>query len=123
VSGTGDPINPFSGGEVHPPGGGALGTVLSAEDTARYFRTLDAAPKKASVERYPDRDPRDGTEVEMLRWIGEEHEVALMVVHGGGHSLPQPVVRFPEPVVGPVSRDLDGAVAIWRFFHRQMAGN
>lgn len=121
VSGTEDPINPFGGGEVHPPGGGSPGRVRSAEATARYFAELAGTPGEPVAELCPDKEADDGTRVETRRWSAGRHGVELMVVHGGGHALPSPTGRFPEPVVGRTSRDLDGAAAIWRFFSRQMA--
>ena len=45
-----------------------------------------------------------------------------MVMHGGGHTLPYPTAKFPAEVVGPTSRDLDGAEVIWEFFQRQLVG-
>lgn len=118
VSGTEDPVNPFAGGAVRAPGGETLGRVVSAEDTARFFRELAGAPGEPAVDRHPDRDRDDGTRVETRRWVGERHEVVLMIVRGGGHTLPHPFAPFPPQVVGRTSRDLDGAAAIWSFFRR-----
>jgi polyhydroxybutyrate depolymerase len=117
VSGTDDPINPFHGGEVRLPSGGSPGHVLSAEATARYFTRLVGAPESPTVERHPDRDPDDATRVETRHWRGEGgQEVALMIVRGGGHTLPHPTAPFPAEIVGRTSRDLDAAQAIWSFF-------
>lgn len=121
VSGTDDPVNPYSGGEVRIPGGGSPGHVLSAEDSAEYFRKLTGAPKTPIVQRYPDRDTTDGAWVEARHWVGnEEVEVVLMVVHGGGHTLPYPTAKFPAQFVGGTSRDLDGASVLWDFFARHL---
>lgn len=122
VSGTADPINPWAGGEIRLPGGGTLGRVRSATDTAGYFRELAGMSREAEVVQLPDRDPRDGTRVEMRRWSGGAgNEVALMVVRGGGHSLPDPAAAFPAAIVGRTSRDVNGAAEIWRFFSRHSA--
>ena len=119
VSGTADPINPWAGGAVRLPGGGTPGRVRSATGTAGYFRELAGMSREAEVVPLPDRDPRDGTRVEMRRWSGEAgNEVALMVVRGGGHSLPDPAAAFPAAIVGRTSRDVSGAAEIWRFFSR-----
>lgn len=121
VSGTEDPINPWAGGGVRPPGGGSLGRVLSAEATAEYFRALAGAPPAPRIQRRPDRDPEDGIQVETRRWGGTGRgEVMMMVTHGGGHTLPLPAARFPADLVGRTSRDLDGAAAIWDFFARHL---
>jgi polyhydroxybutyrate depolymerase len=121
VSGTDDPINPFDGGTVRPPGGGSPGEVLSAQATARYFARRAGAPEDPTLERHPDRDPGDGTRVETRHWRAEgRQEVALMVVRGGGHTLPHPTAPFPVEIVGRTSRDMDGARSIWTFFARQL---
>lgn len=121
VGGTSDPINPWTGGAVVAPGGQRLGRVLSAEATAAFFRRLGGARGRAATRRSPDRDPGDGTRVESRRWVGNGGaEVMMIVVRGGGHALPHPTARFPAPLVGRTSRDLDGAEAIWRFFARHL---
>jgi polyhydroxybutyrate depolymerase len=120
VSGTDDPINPWDGDAVRSIDGAVLGSVRSARATADYFRDLVGAPKEPDREQLADRDPGDGTRVESLRWVGEgQREVLLIVVQGGGHSLPHPSARFPAKLVGRTSRDVDGAEMIWSFFARQ----
>lgn len=121
VSGTENPINPWSGGEVLSPNGGSPGKVFSAETTIAYFHNLAASSDQPIVEQYEDRDAGDGTWVESHRWIGnEQHEIMLMTVHGGGHTLPHPTAQFPEDLVGRTNRDIDGASEIWRFFARHL---
>jgi polyhydroxybutyrate depolymerase len=121
VSGTEDPINPWSGGTVHGPDSVRLGSVRSAEGTVSYFRTLagldEALP---DVRQFDAAD--DGTFVTARRWNGTVAGVvvAQLAVTGGGHSLPQPTGRFPESVTGPTSRDMDGAGFIWQFFVRHL---
>jgi polyhydroxybutyrate depolymerase len=121
VSGTEDPINPWAGGEVRPPSGRSLGHVLSAEATAQYFRTLAGVTNVPTIERHADRDAKDGVQVETRRWPARGRgEIVIMVMHGGGHTLPHPTARFPVDLVGRTSRDLDGASAIWDFFARHL---
>ncbi|MEJ2761376.1 MAG: PHB depolymerase family esterase [Gammaproteobacteria bacterium] len=120
ISGTDDPINPWAGGTVVPPGGGSLGQVISVEATADYFRGLMGSTDKPRIKHYPDRDRQDGTRVETRRWLVQGREVVLMAVHGGGHSLPYPTAHFPVDLVGRTSRDIDGARALWNFFRRHL---
>lgn len=68
ASGTNDPINPWAGGKVPIPSGGTLGRVLSAEQTASYFRTLAHLPDKPDIKWHTDRDKKDGTRVETRHW-------------------------------------------------------
>lgn len=121
MSGTDDAINPWAGGEVQPPGGVPLGHVVSAEATAAYFRGLAGIAGEPAVEQYPDRDTTDGAWVETRRWAAAGRaEVVMMVVHGGGHTLPHPTAPFPTNLVGRISRDIDGAKVIWSFFARHL---
>lgn len=121
ASGTADPINPWSGGEVLAPGGIPLGNVRSAEATADYFRALAGLPDEARVERHPDRNPLDGVRIESRRWAARHsNEVVLLISRGGGHTLPHPAAAFPAHLVGPTGRDMDGARAIWEFFARHL---
>lgn len=114
VSGTADAINPWSGGRVQAPGGMSPGNVLSADDTAGWFRAQGGLDEQPAIRRFEDRDPSDGTTVESRTWGLQQ--VVLMKVAGGGHSLPGSSSAFPEALVGPTSRDVDGAAEIWRFF-------
>ncbi len=123
ISGTADPINPWGGGDVRPPGGGSLGRVLSAERTATYFLALAGSADGPTVERHEDLAIDDGVRLETYRWAaGEGTEILLMKMNGGGHTLPYPTAKFPAEVVGRTSRDLDGARAIWDFFARHRPG-
>jgi polyhydroxybutyrate depolymerase len=121
VSGTDDPVSPWTGGEVQIPGGGSPGHVLSAAASAELFQKLAGAPETPIVEVYPDRDTADGARVETRRWVAKGGaEVVLMIVYGGGHTLPYPTANFPAQFVGGTSRDLDGAKVIWDFFARHL---
>lgn len=117
VSGTADPLNPWSGGEITTVDGVTLGHILSAEATARYFIRLNNAASEPTVIRHPDNDPDDSTTVTTRRWCSDNRNcVRMMMVDGGGHTMPSPAAHFPARLVGPTSRDIDGAEAIWGFF-------
>jgi polyhydroxybutyrate depolymerase len=118
VSGSEDPINPWTGGVVQVRGG-TFGHVLSGEATAAYFRDLAGLRNSRAIEWRTDRDKLDETTVETHVWAAAGRpEVVWMIVRGGGHSLPLPDGAFPTDVVGRTSRDLNGAEAIWNFFAR-----
>lgn len=120
VAGTEDPINPWTGGEVVPPGGASPGHVISAEATARYFAASAGIQGCPQVTTHPDVDIEDNVQVETRRWTAPgASEVVLMVVQGGGHTLPLPSGRFPADLTGRTGRDLNGAREIWAFFARQ----
>ena len=117
MNGTADPLNPFNGGEVRLYGFLARGTVLSSQDSARYFSNL------AGVTAAPTRSETPGPggmSVERFTWRSETNEVDLVAIHGGGHAMPQPYRREPR-LLGPTPRDPNGPAEIVAFFERQRA--
>lgn len=117
VSGTADPMNPWTGGPVSGPGNVLLGRVLSAEATADYFLALAGIDEAPTVEAHADVAPQDGATAITRHWTNSDgSRVALMAVDGGGHTLPHPTAPFPAALVGATCRDVNGAEAVWRFF-------
>jgi polyhydroxybutyrate depolymerase len=93
MNGTKDPLVPFDGGSVSVYGlFYKLGKVRSSRDSAQYFADLN----------------RNNPNV----------EVELVVVHGGGHGMPQPYSRRPR-LLGPSLSEPNGPAVIWAFFERQ----
>ena len=120
MDGTGDPVNPFKGGEVNLGKLGSRGVVMSTEETATYWAMLAGYVGEAETDTLPHRDPADPTSVKVLDW----HEpgmkpVIVFVIEGGGHVVPNPNFQFP-PFLGKVTRDLDAPQIIWRFFRSTM---
>ena len=117
MNGTKDPLVPFDGGESSLFGlffkGG---NVRSARESGQYFadhNRLVAAPIANS------NAVADGIGVEQISWRDSSAvEVELIVVHGGGHGLPQPFWRRPR-LLGPSPMTPDGPAMIWAFFERQ----
>jgi len=116
MNGTKDPINPFDGGEVELFGFLKRGKVRSARESGQYFADLNhlAGP--------PETKDTPGTgedHVEQVLWRnGSNVEVELLALHGGGHGVPQPYVRYPR-LLGPTPKELNGPAVIWAFFERQ----
>jgi polyhydroxybutyrate depolymerase len=117
MNGTDDPVNPFSGGEVVPPAGPPLGKVRSTRATADYFAGLAGASGAPTAAK--PAFGLDGTSLEEITWKGKGHEVKLVIVSGGGHSLPHPTAEFPR-AAGPTSKSASGAEIIWSFFERRL---
>lgn len=117
MNGTADPMNPYEGGTVALYGlVGNRGEVLSTEATAGYFAALAGHDRPGVREALPDPAPRDGTSIERTRWAAPGRaEVVLYAVHGGGHTVPHPRVRFPR-LLGRTSADAVAAEQIWEFF-------
>ena len=117
MNGTADPMNPYEGGTVALYGvAGNRGEVLSTEATAAYFAELAGYDAPSATEPLPDRDPGDGTRIEVTRWTAPDRAiVALYTVQGGGHTVPHPTARFPR-LLGRTSADVSAAEVIWSFF-------
>lgn len=120
MNGTGDPLNPYGGGQVSFLGLGNRGTVLSSSDTARYFAGL-AGYGQAPTETVtlPHRVPSDPTSVRKDAWRADgKPEIVLYSVVNGGHQIPQPVYR-PSRLLGKTTADVNAPAEIWSFFERQ----
>lgn len=117
MNGTADPMNPWAGGDVALYGLlGNRGAVLSAEDSIDYFRDIAGHTGAPHVTLLPDRDPGDGSRVEVRRWDAPGRKpVALYAVLNGGHNAPHPQLEIPR-LLGPTNHDISAAEEIWRFF-------
>lgn len=119
MNGTEDPINPYGGGRVTLFGFGDRGTVLSARETAGYFARRAGIADAPATRRIAQPDGSGPTSAERAVWRSAGGaEVVLYTIHGGGHTFPQPHVRFRR-ILGRTHRALDGPAEIWSFFARQ----
>jgi polyhydroxybutyrate depolymerase len=116
MNGTKDPINPFDGGEVELFGFLKRGRVRSARESGQYFADLNHIAGPPETKDSP-RTGEDHVE-QVLRRNGSNVEVELLALHGGGHGVPQPYVRYPR-LLGPTPKELNGPAVIWAFFERQ----
>jgi polyhydroxybutyrate depolymerase len=117
MNGTADPMNPWAGGDVALYGLiGNRGAVLSTEDSIDYFRDLAGHTGAPELTELPDRDPGDGSRVEVRRWQAPgKKPVALYAIRNGGHNAPHPELEVPR-LLGPTNHDIRAAEEIWRFF-------
>jgi polyhydroxybutyrate depolymerase len=116
MNGTKDPLNPFDGGEVKLFGLFKRGKVRSSRESGQYFADLN------HITGPPETKDILGTgedHVEQVLWRnGSNVEVELLAIHGGGHGMPQPYVRYPR-ILGPTPKEPNGPAVIWAFFERQ----
>lgn len=120
INGDADPVSPYGGGTVRLLGPfGDRGDVLSSRASFEHFRGLAGFSEGPFEHRYPDEAPADGTVAtrQVLAMPGRP-EVALITIHGGGHTIPHPSKRFPR-IFGRTSHDLSAAEEAFRFFLRQ----
>jgi len=116
INGMEDPIVPWDGGMVQFDGQ-KLGRVLSVERTLSFWGSHDGCASVA-VSKIPDFVPTDGTRIERHKATGcaGDTKVELFAIEGAGHTWPSGWQYLPEQMIGPTSRDIDAAVAAWRFF-------
>ncbi len=116
INGTEDPIVPWEGGEVRF-GDQTLGLVSSPRRTFDLWMSHNGC-HGVEVSMIPDFVPDDGTRIE--RWKAKDCrdgvKVELFAVQGAGHTWPSGWQYLPESMIGPISKDIDAAVAAWRFF-------
>ena len=117
MNGTGDPFNPWNGGDVVLYGVyGNRGPVLSTQASIDYFRRLDGLDSAPARTAFPDRDTTDGSTAERERWTASgKRTVTLITIHGGGHSVPHPATS-ERRLLGHSNRDFHAANEIWEFF-------
>ena len=118
MNGTEDPLVPYGGGHVGL-WGQERGAILSTDATAAWFATRLGCTKTSS-RTLPNRAPRDGTTVDVIRHTGCAHDgdVVIYRINGGGHTWPGSRQNLPRRTVGRTSRDIDGCEHIFAFFDR-----
>ncbi|MEE4145407.1 MAG: PHB depolymerase family esterase [Halieaceae bacterium] len=122
MNGTEDPVNPYEGGLVEIFGNTSRGSVLSSAATAGYWAGLAGYEGEGERNSWPRLDPDDTTSVESTDWSGPGRvPVSLVSIHGGGHTVPNPVFSLPR-ILGPTSHQLDGPEVIWAFFSSAAPG-
>jgi polyhydroxybutyrate depolymerase len=120
MNGTKDPLNPFEGGDVKFFGLLKRGKVRSSRESGQYFADLNditGAPETKETQA------TGGAHVEQVLWRHDSKddskvEVELLAIHGGGHGMPQPYLRYPR-LLGPTPKEPNGPAVIWAFFERQ----
>jgi polyhydroxybutyrate depolymerase len=124
VLGTRDPLVPFNGGRV----GGRLvrgdrGAVLSFTDSISFRHRANGAGALTFDETLPNIAPLDKCQVEVMRYgkEGDQSEVLVYKINGGGHTWPQGMQYLPAALIGPVCRDFNCNEAIWKFFNTHHA--
>ena len=119
-NGTEDPVNPYEGGTVSILGNESRGEVLSAEQTAEYWRGLAQLSGEGVRAVHPERDGDPGTSVTELRWGSPlAGEVRLYTLHGSGHVMPSTTRAMPWGLawlLGGDAGDISGADEIINFF-------
>lgn len=122
INGGADPLMPPSGGEIKKSRRmGVGGTVLSTQQTAKFWADVNHCDGNRTVTKLPDRDPADGTRIEKIQYTGcrQNGEVVLFSIEGGGHAWPGSKPRpFLQRFTGKASNDMNASQTIWDFFEK-----
>jgi polyhydroxybutyrate depolymerase len=115
MNGTDDPLVPFEGGQV-TVGRRERGAVMSTDATIEFWRARNGCAAEP-VERETLNAARDRTQVHRSSWTDCDYApVLLYQIEGGGHTWPSGRQYLPRLAIGRVTRDIDGAAEVWKFF-------
>jgi polyhydroxybutyrate depolymerase len=117
MNGTSDPIVHYNGGHV-----GSY-SVLSAEDSSKYWAKLNGCPSKPQHQKMPPREKAGmKTEVDTYDDCQKSAQVVLYSIDGGGNTWPGGEQYLVEKVIGKTSSDVNANEVMWSFFaHSQIA--
>ncbi|MCI0750006.1 MAG: hypothetical protein L0Y32_05635 [Nevskiales bacterium] len=118
LQGTDDPLVPYNGGDVTPPGVGKRGKIVATDEAVRQWVAHNACRREPVTEDLMDTNAADGCRVKKFTYAkGKDGtEVVLYRMAGAGHAWPDGLQYLPEKIIGKVCRDFDGAAVIWEFF-------
>jgi polyhydroxybutyrate depolymerase len=117
INGTEDPLVPYDGGQIRV-GRRERGEVLSTDTTIVFWRSRNQCAEEPTSQTVID-PVSDRMQVQLARWDDcELAPVLLYRIEGGGHTWPSGSQYLPRFLVGPVNRDIDGAIEVWAFFSR-----
>lgn len=122
MNGTGDPINPYFGGNIPDLGDGVKrGAVISTGQNVMFWRHIDRCDSVANTGfTYPHRLEKndDGTHVERRDYEGPitNKKVVLISIINGGHVVPNPNFKLWPKKLGIATKDIDAPKVIWDFF-------
>jgi len=113
ISGTADPVVPYSGGTEHNL---SLAT-LSVEDSAKAWAKFDRCVEKPEKSKLPA-TAKGGMETRVDTYNGcqQNAQVVLYSVKGAGNTWPGGEQYEAENSIGKTSQDLNANEVMWNFF-------
>ena len=117
MNGTEDRLVPWDGGHVSVFRK-TLGEVLSTNATLHFWVDQNACDARPNVTVLPDTNPDDGSSVRVFSYSGpgNDCDVILYAIEGGGHTFPGSPGRNMPRLLGNRNEDIDAAAVIWEFF-------
>ena len=116
-NGTGDPLVPYDGGSIkvfRQDRGEVLSTAATLELWRRRNGCSDSPVSHDLIDPVPD-----NMQVEKTTFTNcSGAPVVLYRIENGGHTWPSGTQYLGKRLVGPVNKDIDGAVEAWKFFQQ-----
>jgi polyhydroxybutyrate depolymerase len=128
ISGTSDPLVPYTGGNVHFMTSTSRGGIIGIEQSTSIWRNLDQLPSSpTSISKLPHLDAEDPTSATLTIWGNnpKDLQVELLRIENGGHmepSMSQRARRFYTMIVGKQNGDVEIAEEAWAFFKDKRQG-
>ena len=119
MNGTGDPINPYNGGEVVVGDGQKRGACVATDQTIQYWVNNDSCALTPTNYNFPDIEPGDNsTAISYLyKSTTTGKQVELVKIVNGGHIYPNPGFSFWPKQLGTVNKDINAPKVVCDFFN------
>jgi len=120
INGTEDPVNPYNGGLVSILGNDSRGTVLSSDETMKYWLQLGDCAATPNQQKMDNHNKDDQSSVEKSTWQCNGTDIAILYkIVGGGHTIPHTQSLMPK-ILGVTNQDINAGAEIWQFFKTQI---
>lgn len=126
INGTDDPLVKYDGGSVgYGEDGFGRGKSVSTDKTIDIWTNNNSCTKNAIVEEMDNKDKKDGCTAIKFTYpsCGNNTDVILIKVEGGGHTWPGGSQYLPKIIVGKVCGDFNATETIWEFFKSRQPRN
>ncbi len=125
MNGTDDNHMPYNGGYLSNPPNPHSGSVLSTDETIRYWVNFNHTDTVSEIYTFPDLDTSDGGVVQRFTYKNGRSgtEVVLYKINGGGHSAPSISEQYSgyyEQYFNKQNHDIEMTLEVWNFFKNKI---
>jgi polyhydroxybutyrate depolymerase len=117
MNGTGDPLVPYTGGQVKVFKK-ERGEIVSTDDFVAYWAGVLCNSDAHTSQDLPDYNAFDGSTVNVKTFTDCKENTALVryKIKGGGHTWPGGKQYLGKKIIGTTNRDINACEVIWTFF-------
>ncbi len=117
MNGTGDPLIPYTGGQVKVFKK-ERGEIVSTDDYAAYWQGKLCNSDAHTSQDLPDYNAFDGSTITVKTYTDclENAALVLYKIKGGGHTWPGGKQYMKKKKIGMTNRDINACEVIWEFF-------